>query len=79
MSIRDEYDEMTNEDYDQDLDMDFDDEDFDPDNFDEDEESSDTRECNCGKIGGCDWSIDECFEEGSDEDSLPCSSIGDDD
>ncbi len=67
------YEDFDDEEEDFDDDFDMDDEDFDPDDFDEEEESTDTRECNCGKKGGCCFEIDECFEEGMDEDSLPCS------
>lgn len=42
----------------------------------EDKEPSNARSCNCGRKGGCDWEIDECYEQGMDEDALPCANIG---
>ena len=56
------------------------DEDFDEneDDFDDDEDDDENETyCSCGRKGGCGWSIDECFEENSDQDSLPCTNNDD--
>jgi len=68
---------------DDDSEDDFMDEDFEDDEQSEIDEDGDGfsgcggPECTCGKAGGCDWEIDECYEEGYDEDALPCSIGGD--